>query len=283
MASMNALQATIEALAAAATEAPFSAEALDAISRLLDALEAGSVRAARRDDRGAWHAVAWVKQGILLAFRAGATVDMTPPGSPFRFFDRDTLPPQRLELARGVRVVPGGTAVRRGAYLAPGVVCMPPAYVNVGAWVGAESMVDSHALVGSCAQIGSRVHLSAAAQIGGVLEPVHAAPVVVEDGAFVGGNCGIYESTVVGREAVIAAGVILTRGTPVYDLVHETVYRAGGDQPLRIPAGAVVVPGARPVAGSWGRERGLSLQAPLIVKYRDAGTSAAVALEQALR
>src|SRR3712207_2382231 len=180
-------------------------------------------------------------------------VDMSPPGtgahSAFQFFDKHTVPPRALRLESQVRVVPGGSSIRRGTYLAPGVVCMPPMYVNVGAWVGAGTMVDSHALVGSCAQIGERVHLSAAAQIGGVLEPVNASPVVIEDEVIVGGNCGVYEGTVVRRRAVLAAGVILTRGTPVYDLVRETVYRGSADAPLEIPEGAVVVPGARRVAG----------------------------------
>jgi 2,3,4,5-tetrahydropyridine-2-carboxylate N-succinyltransferase len=182
-----------------------------------------------------------------------------------------------------VRVVPGGSSIRRGAYLAPGVVCMPPMYVNVGAWVGAGTMVDSHALVGSCAQIGERVHLSAAAQIGGVLEPVNASPVVIEDDVLVGGNCGVYEGTIVRAKAVLAAGVVLTRGTPVYDLVNERVYRGGADAPLEIPAGAVVVPGARRVAKGWGEEQGLSLQTPVIVKYRDERTDVATALEGWLR
>jgi 2,3,4,5-tetrahydropyridine-2-carboxylate N-succinyltransferase len=182
-----------------------------------------------------------------------------------------------------VRVVPGGSSVRRGAFVGAGVVCMPPMYINVGAYVGAGTMVDSHALVGSCAQVGERVHLSAAAQIGGVLEPVNATPVIVEDEAFVGGNCGVYEGTVIRRRAVLAPGVLLTRGTPVYDLVREKVYRAAGDKPLEIPEGAVVVPGTRRVAGDWAAAQGLSLAAPVIVKYRDASTDAATALEGSLR
>jgi len=259
------------------------------IARLLDALEQGTVRAAERSADGAWVAVPWVKQGILLGFRAGRMRDMTlvgatgDQGATFAFFDKDLFPPRALTLDDGVRVVPGGSAIRRGAYLAPGVVCMPPAYVNVGAHVGPGSMIDSHALVGSCAQVGARVHLSAAAQLGGVLEPVNAAPVVLEDDVVVGGNCGVYEGTVVRHGAVLGAGVTLTRGTPVFDLVREQVYRAAPGRPLEIPPGAVVVPGARRVRGAWGREHELALATPVIVKYRDERTDAATALEDALR
>jgi 2,3,4,5-tetrahydropyridine-2-carboxylate N-succinyltransferase len=260
------------------------ADAARAVAELLDALEQGAVRAAERGADGVWRAVPWVKQGILLAFRTGKVTDMSPAGaSPFHFADKDTLPTQAIPLERNVRVVPGGSTVRRGAHVGAGVVCMPPMYVNVGAWVGAGTMVDSHALVGSCAQVGERVHLSAAAQLGGVLEPVNATPVVVEDEAFVGGNCGVYEGTVVRRRAVLAPGVLLTRGTPVYDLVRERIYRAAGDAPLEIPEGAVVVPGARRAAGDWAAAQGLSLAAPVIVKYRDAATDAATALEASLR
>lgn len=257
------------------------------VDELLGALERGAVRAAERDADGAWHAVPWVKRGILLGFRVGRVVEMSlggHHGEPrFGFFDKHTYPPQPITIANGVRIAPGGSAVRRGAYLAPGVVCMPPMYVNVGAHVGAGTMIDSHALVGSCAQIGERVHLSAAAQIGGVLEPVNATPVVIEDDVLVGGNCGVYEGTIVRATAVLAAGVVLTRGTPVYDLVHERVHRADAGHPLEIPAGAVVVPGARRVGGGWGAEQGLSLQTPVIVKYRDERTDLATALEGWLR
>jgi 2,3,4,5-tetrahydropyridine-2-carboxylate N-succinyltransferase len=254
------------------------------VSALLSALERGEVRAAERGADGRWRAVAWVKQGILLGFRAGHVVDMSLGGkSSFRFFDKNLFPTQHIQQSQGVRIVPGGSTVRRGAYVARGVVCMPPMYINVGAYVAAGTMVDSHALVGSCAQIGERVHLSAAAQIGGVLEPVNAAPVIVEDDVFVGGNCGVYEGAVIRRRAVLASGVILTRGTPVFDLVRETVYRAQGEDPLEIPEGAVVVPGARQVSSAWGAAQGLSLHAPVIVKYRDEGTNASTALEQALR
>jgi 2,3,4,5-tetrahydropyridine-2-carboxylate N-succinyltransferase len=262
-------------------------DAEQVVETLLDALERGEVRAAERDADGRWNAVAWVKRGILLGFRVGRIVEMSiggHHGEPrFAFFDKHTFPPQPLTLSGGVRIVPGGSAVRRGAYLAPGVVCMPPSYVNVGAWVGSGTMVDSHALVGSCAQIGERVHLSAAAQVGGVLEPVNAAPVIIEDDVLIGGNCGVYEGTVVRKGAVLGAGVVLTRGTPVYDLVNERVYRGTAEQPLEIPEGAVVVPGARRVATGWGAEQGLSLQTPVIVKYRDERTDIATALEGWLR
>lgn len=262
-------------------------EARRIVSGLLDALEKGTVRAAAKDPAtGEWRAVPWVKRGILLGFRVGAIVDMSISGHDdvvLSFFDKDTYPPRRFEQADGVRLVPGGSSVRRGAYLAKGVVCMPPMYINVGAHVGAGTMIDSHALVGSCAQVGERVHLSAAAQLGGVLEPINAAPVVVEDDVVIGGNCGIYEGTVVRKRAVIGAGVILTRGTPVYDLERQVVLRAQAETPLVIPENAVVVPGARTVNDDWARAQGLSLQTPLIVKYRDEKTDAATALESWLR
>ncbi len=245
-------------------------------------LEQGEIRAARRDPDGGWHAVPWVKRAILLGFRIGRVVEM-PGQAPFHFLDKHTYPTRELRVEHQVRVVPGGSTIRRGAYVAPNVVCMPPMYINVGAYVGRGTMVDSHALVGSCAQIGERVHLSAAAQIGGVLEPINASPVIIEDDVIVGGNCGVYEGTVVRSRAVLGAGVILTRGTPVYDLVKETVHRATGDHPLIIPAGAVVVPGARRVTSDYGEALGLSLQTPVIVKYRDEKTDAATALEAWLR
>lgn len=263
-------------------------DAWDVVDELIRGLEAGVLRAAERDEHGAWNAVSWVKQGILLGFRIAQVVDMTAyvtEGAPARFFyfDKQTFPPRGFDLTDGVRIVPGGSAIRRGAYVAPGVVCMPPMYINVGAHVGPNTMVDSHALVGSCAQIGSRVHLSAGAQIGGVLEPVNAAPVIIEDDVLVGGNCGVYEGTVVRQRAVLAAGVVLTRGTPVYDLVNETVYRGSAERALEIPAGAVVVPGARGVKGKWAGEQQLSLQTPVIVKYRDEQTDLATTLEAWLR
>jgi 2,3,4,5-tetrahydropyridine-2-carboxylate N-succinyltransferase len=277
------LQARIEELAAIPAADALPPDVDHVVLRLLEALESGEIRSARKEDDGSWRAVRWVKQGILLAFRAGAVVDMSPPGGILRYFDKRTIPPRPLTLAHGVRVVPGGSSIRRGAYVAPGVVCMPPMFVNAGAWVGKGTMIDSHALVGSCAQIGERVHLSAAAQVGGVLEPVNAAPVIVEDEAVIGGNCGVYEGTVVRSRAVLAAGTVLTRGTPVFDLVNETVIRGSPDAPLEIPAGAVVVPGARAVTSGWGKELGLSLQTPVIVKYRDERTDLSTALESWLR
>jgi 2,3,4,5-tetrahydropyridine-2,6-dicarboxylate N-succinyltransferase len=278
---VDGLAARIETLAATPAGERLPPDAAAAVDELLDALEHGRVRAAQRDADGTWSAVAWVKRGILLGFRVGTIADMSVP--PFAFFDKHTYPPRDISPGDGVRIVPGGSAVRRGAYLAPGVVCMPPMYVNVGAYVGEGTMVDSHALVGSCAQVGARVHLSASAQIGGVLEPVNAAPVVIEDDVLVGGNCGVYEGTVVRRRAVLAAGVVLTRGTPIFDLVRETVYRSADGAPLEVPEGAVVVPGARAIRGGWGESQQLALQTPVIVKYRDERTDVATALEAWLR
>jgi len=246
-----------------------------AFEAFLGALEAGTARAATRDDAGQWHANAWVKTAILAGFRATATSEV--PGWPGPCFDRTAYPPRAFALADGVRLVPGGSAVRRGAYVAPGVVIMPPAYVNVGAFVDEGTMVDSHALVGSCAQIGKRVHLSAAAQVGGVLEPAGALPVVVEDEAFVGGLCGLFEGVVVRRRAVLAPGVTLTASTKIYDLVNER------EITREVPEGAVVVPGSRPASGMFAMQKRLSLSAPCIVKYRDDKTDAGTALEEALR
>jgi 2,3,4,5-tetrahydropyridine-2-carboxylate N-succinyltransferase len=281
------LESRIEELSARAEAGPPGVEAYRVLEELLEALEAGTVRSAERDADGRWRAVPWVKRGILLGFRFGQMVDMSVPssgeGRRFSFVDKHTFPPRRFHEQDGIRIVPGGSSIRRGAHLAKGVVCMPPMYVNVGAYIGVGTMVDSHALVGSCAQIGERVHLSAAAQIGGVLEPVNASPVVVEDDALVGGNCGVYEGTVVRRKAVLAAGVVLTRGTPVYDLVNERVLKGSADAPLEIPENAVVVPGARAVSSGWGSRHGLSLQTPVIVKYRDEKTDVATALEAWLR
>lgn len=281
--SRRGLESRIVRLAATPAGDELPADAASAVETLFTALERGELRAAERGTDGVWRAVPWVKRGILLAFRAGRLVDMSPAGSPFRFFDKHTVPAQALDIAQGVRVVPGGSTVRRGAHLARGVVCMPPMYVNVGAFVGEGTMIDSHALVGSCAQVGERVHLSAAAQVGGVLEPVGAAPVVIEDDVFVGGNCGVYEGTVVRERAVLASGVILTRAVPVFDLVRETVYRAAEGRPLEIPAAAVVVPGSRALRSGWGAEQGLALQTPVIVKYRDSATDASMTLEEWLR
>jgi 2,3,4,5-tetrahydropyridine-2-carboxylate N-succinyltransferase len=277
------LVARVEELAAIPAGESLPSDADQVVARVLDALESGDVRAARKDESDTWRAVHWVKRGILLAFRAGSVVDMSPAGGMLKFFDKGTIPPRPLSVSHGVRIVPGGSSIRRGAYVAPGVVCMPPMFVNAGAWVGKGTMIDSHALVGSCAQIGERVHLSAAAQVGGVLEPVNAAPVIIEDDVVVGGNCGVYEGTVVRARAVLAAGTVLTRGTPVFDLVNEKVIRGSAEAPLEIPAGAVVVPGARAVTTGWGKELGLSLQTPVIVKYRDERTDLSTALESWLR
>jgi 2,3,4,5-tetrahydropyridine-2-carboxylate N-succinyltransferase len=280
------LQAKIEKLCAAQPSATLNKSAVATFNDFLNALEEGDVRAAERV-QGVWRAVTWVKQGILFGFRIGRIVDMSVPakskGARMSFVDKSTFPARQFAVKEGIRVVPGGSSIRRGAYIAKGVICMPPMFVNVGAWVGAKTMIDSHALVGSCAQIGERVHLSAAAQIGGVLEPVNASPVVIEDDVLVGGNCGVYEGTVVRARAVLAAGVVLTRGTPVYDLVRERVLRGTATEPLEIPENAVVVPGARSVTAAWGAKHGLSLQTPVIVKYRDEKTDLATALEGWLR
>lgn len=261
---------------------PCPTDAQHVFDHAIALLERGEIRAARKDADGTWHAVAWVKRAILLGFRLGRVVEMST-SAPFHFFDKHTFPTRDFRLDHQVRIVPGGSTVRRGAYLAPSVVCMPPMFVNAGAYVGRGTMIDSHALVGSCAQIGEGVHLSAAAQVGGVLEPINASPVIIEDHVVVGGNCGVYEGTVVRTRAVLGAGVILTRGTPVYDLVKETVHRATADKPLEIPEGAVVVPGARRVSSAFGEREGLSLHTPVIVKYRDDKTDAATALEAWLR
>jgi len=251
------------------------------VARLLDALESGAVRAASPSPDG-WRVHPWVKRGLLLAFRCGVNVELS--ASPFHFRDRDTLPARDLSgAAWNVRIVPGGSTVRRGTYLGDGLVMMPPAFVNAGAYVGPGTMIDSHVLVGSCAQIGARVHLSAATQIGGVLEPPGAMPVIVEDGAFIGGGCGVYEGARVGREAVLAPGVILTRAITIFDAVNERTIEAGAGGTLAVPDRAVVVPGCRPARGAWSASHGLSLYAPVIVKYRDDKTDAAAALEEALR
>jgi len=273
------LRGEIEHLSAA--ENPDREAARQAVERLFDALGEGSIRAAQLGPSG-WEAVEWVKAGILLAFRVGQTARYSGPGQ--EYFDRDTLPLRKTEgVAENVRVVPGGTSVRAGSYLAPGVVIMPPAYINAGAYVGEGTMIDSHALVGSCAQIGARVHVSAGAQIGGVLEPIGLRPVVIEDEVVIGGNAGLFEETLVGRRAVIAPGVNLTASTPVYDLVKEAIYRSEPGSPLSVPAGAVVVPGSRPASGKLADSHGLQLYAPMIVKYRDDRTDASTALEEALR
>ena len=277
----ESLAGRIERYASTPAGQALPAGASELVAELLAALESGSIRSAERGADDVWRAVPWVKRGILLGFRVGTLVETNSEA--LSFVDKDTFPARRFTLADKVRLPTGGSSVRRGAYLAPGVACMPPMWVNVGAYVGEDTMIDSHALVGSCAQIGKRVHVSAAAQIGGVLEPVNASPVVVEDEALIGGNCGVYEGTIVRARAVLAAGVILTRGTPVFDLVKETVYKATADAPLEIPEGAVVVPGTRAIKSGWGAEQQLGLQAPIIVKYRDEKTDLATALEAWLR
>lgn len=279
--TVDLLRDEICALTAGAPDAADPARVRAAVDHLKRLLNAGTVRAAGPEGDG-WRVHAWVKEGILLGFRAGRLTDVSINGM-FRYFDKDTFPLRALDLADGVRVVPGGSSIRDGAFVAPGVVCMPPMYINVGAYVDAGTMVDSHALVGSCAQIGKRVHLSAGAQIGGVLEPVGAMPVIVEDDVFVGGNCGIYEGTRVRSGAVLAAGVVLTGGSTVYDLVHRSVLRRPPGGSLVIPPGAVVIPGSRPLDDPWARELGLHAASPVIVKYRDGRTDAATTLEGALR
>src|SRR5215813_3711836 len=244
-------------------------------------LNAGEVRAAERQGQQ-WHVNFWVKQGILLGFRMGRLENFSV-NNQFRFYDKHTYPLKRITIDSGVRVVPGGSSLRDGCFIARGVTCMPPMYVNVGAYVDEGTMIDSHALVGSCAQIGKRVHISAAAQIGGVLEPVGAVPVIIEDDVLVGGNCGVYEGTIVRERAVLAPGTVLTGSTPVYDLVRGEIYQRTSDGPLEIPAGAVVVSGARAVTTERGRDWGLSLYAAIIVKYRDEKTDTAVRLEDYLR
>ena len=281
---MTTLATDVESLVAAGKDADRGA-AREVFARLRAALSAGEVRAAEPDPTTptGWRVNAWVKQGILLGFRFGDVADVSADHGKWPFFDKDTLPLKRLAPGAGVRIVPGGSSVRDGAYLGRGVIAMPPMYINIGAYVGDESLVDSHALVGSCAQIGRRVHLSAAAQIGGVLEPVGALPVIVEDDVLVGGNCGVYEGAVVKRRAVLAAGTILTGSTPVYDLPNGRIIEPVPGQPLVIPEGAVVVPGSRPVTTGKGREWGLSVATPVIVKYRDEKTDARTALEQWIR
>ena len=275
------LREQIEALAAR-EDKRFSREDRAVFDDFKRALNRGEVRAAERDASGKWIVNTWVKEGLLLGFRLGAITDMSA-GESFKFFDKDTYPARPTTISDNVRIVPGGSTIRDGAYIAPGVVCMPPMFVNAGAYVDAGTMIDSHALVGSCAQIGRRVHISAAAQIGGVLEPVGAVPVIIEDDVLVGGNCGVYEGTIVRERAVLASGTILTGSTPVYDLVRGEIYQRKADGPLEIPAGAVVVPGARAVTTDRGREWGLSLYAAVIVKYRDEKTDTAVRLEDYLR
>jgi 2,3,4,5-tetrahydropyridine-2-carboxylate N-succinyltransferase len=275
------LREQIEALANRQTS-EFTAEDREVFAEFKQALNRGEVRAAEKTVNGEWSVNAWVKQGILSGFRIGKITEISKD-STLKFFDKDTYPLRPTTIAENIRIVPGGSSIRDGAYIAPNVVCMPPMYVNVGAYVDEATMIDSHALVGSCAQIGKRVHISAAAQIGGVLEPVGAVPVIIEDDVLVGGNCGVYEGTIVRERAVLATGTILTGSTPVYDLVRNEIYQRKADRPLEIPAGAVVVPGARNVQTEPGKSWGLSLYAAIIVKYRDEKTDRSVQLEDYLR
>lgn len=278
---MQSLKFSIERLAALG-EIEHNPDARPVFLEFREALTQGKIRAAEKGvdpaSPGRWVVHTWVKHGILLGFRLGELAEMG--GGGLSFVDKDTFPVRKFSVADRVRVVPGGSSVRMGAYVAPSVICMPPMFINVGAYVDEGTMVDSHALVGSCAQVGKRVHLSAAAQIGGVLEPVNAAPVIIEDDVLVGGNCGVYEGTLVRARAVLGAGTILTRSTPLYDLVRDTVYRATADSPLEVPEGAVVVPGSRAVKKS---AAGISLYTPVIVKYRDEKTDRGIELEEWLR
>ena len=276
------LERRIEATFAAGAAAVGDAQAEAAFLELRAALETGTLRSAAPDaaSRIGWRVNAWVKRGILLGFRLG---QLTSSGTDLTFIDKHTYPARRFSAADQVRIVPGGSSIRAGAFIASGVVCMPPMYINTGAYVDAGTMIDSHALVGSCAQVGKRVHISAAAQIGGVLEPVNASPVIIEDDALIGGNCGVYEGTILRQRAVLGAGVILTRSTPVYDTVRGEILRATAEAPLIIPAGAVVVPGSRPIQRGQGADWGLSLSTPVIIKYRDEKTELSLELEDLLR
>jgi 2,3,4,5-tetrahydropyridine-2-carboxylate N-succinyltransferase len=278
------LQQTIESLYAQGERAD-KAAARDAFFTLQRGLGRGEIRAAERDSSAptGWRVNTWVKQGILLGFRFGETVDVSADHGKWPFYDKDTMPLKRPGVDAGVRIVPGGSTIREGAFVAKSVVCMPPMYVNIGAYVDEGTLVDSHALVGSCAQVGRRVHLSAGAQIGGVIEPVGALPVIIEDDVLVGGNTGVYEGAVIKERAVIGAGVVLTASTPVYDLPRGIVIKPEGSQPLVVPAGAVVVPGARAVTVGAGRDWGLSLATPVIVKYRDDRTDTRTELEAWIR
>lgn len=265
------------------SKSDFTAEDREIFEQFKAALRRGEIRSAEKDAEGNWKANAWVKRGILLGFKMGGMVKMSKDTETFQFFDKETYPLRPTTLEDRVRIVPGGSTIRDGSYVAGSVVLMPPCYVNVGAYVDEGTMIDSHALVGSCAQIGKRVHLSAAAQIGGVLEPVNANPVVIEDDVLVGGNTGVYEGTIVRERAVLASGVILTRATPLFDLVNGKIHRSDGEKALEVPAGAVVVQGSRAVTSEQGREWGLSIYAPIIVKYRDEKTDASTKLEDYLR
>ncbi|HEX8566862.1 MAG TPA: 2,3,4,5-tetrahydropyridine-2,6-dicarboxylate N-succinyltransferase [Pyrinomonadaceae bacterium] len=276
------LKRKIEDLASA-NKMEFDADDRASFEEFRAALRNGEIRAAEKDSAGNWQTNAWVKRGILFGFKMGAMIEMSQETETLKFFDKETYPLRPMNLDDKIRIVPGGSSIRDGSFVAPGVVCMPPCYVNVGAYVEEGTMIDSHALVGSCAQIGKRVHISAAAQIGGVLEPINANPVIVEDDVLIGGNTGVYEGVIVREKCVLASGVILTGSTPVFDLVRGEIYKKTAEKPLEIPAGAVVVPGARAVTNEIGKNWGLSLYAPVIVKYRDDRTDAATKLEDYLR
>jgi 2,3,4,5-tetrahydropyridine-2,6-dicarboxylate N-succinyltransferase len=282
--ALAALRHEIEALFES-KPAEYSTEHRQMFEVFREQLNSGAVRAAEPDAAEAtgWRVNAWVKKGILLGFRIGGIVEVPSGTASWQFFDKSTYPLKRFSVQSGVRIVPGGSSVRDGCYVGRGVTCMPPMYINTGAWVGDGTMVDSHALIGSCAQIGRNCHISAASQIGGVLEPVGALPVIIEDDVLVGGNCGVYEGTVVKRRAVLGTGTILNRSTPLYDLVHGTIHRATGDQPLVVPEEAVVVAGSRAVTSGVGKDWGISLYTPVIVKYRDSLTDTKIQLEDWLR
>ncbi|GAB1429295.1 2,3,4,5-tetrahydropyridine-2,6-dicarboxylate N-succinyltransferase [Ignavibacteria bacterium] len=280
--NMQSLQERIETLYdITAEDLRLRKELPQLFSDFTAALERGVVRAAEQDKDGLWQVNQWVKRGIILLFRAGVLTDISMGGFPF--FDKSTLPLRSFSIADGVRIVPGGSAVRAGSHVANGVICMPPMYINIGAYIDEGSMIDSHALVGTCAQIGKRVHISAAAQIGGVLEPAGARPVIVEDDVMIGGNCGVYEGVTIRRRAVLGSGVILNSSTAVFDVIKERVLRSSADSPLEIPEGAVIIPGSRPLDTVFGRAHGLSTITPIIIKYRDEKTDAKTALESALR
>ena len=278
------LQEQIESLFDA-PPAAYTTEHHSLFTSFKSSLNCGTIRAAEPDlsSPTGWRTNAWVKKGILLGFRMGSIVDMSVDSAKLPFFDKSTYPLHSFSAADGIRIVPGGSSIRDGVHIARGVICMPPMFVNVGAFVGENTMIDSHALVGSCAQIGRNCHISAGSQIGGVLEPVGALPVIIEDDVLVGGNSGIYEGTIVKRRAVLGTGTILNRSIPVYDLVRDVVYSAGGDQPLIIPEDAVVIPGSRAVSHPAGKKWGLSLSCAVIVKYRDAKTGSRIQLEDFLR
>ena len=278
------MQAEIEALFDA-KPATYTDDNFLLFERFKQALNTGAIRSAQPDaaEKTGWRVNAWVKKGILIGFRMGGIVDMSINAERQPWFDKSTFPVQHITADRGVRIVPGGSSIRDGCYIGKGVTCMPPMFVNAGSWVGDGTMIDSHALVGSCAQVGSNCHISAAAQIGGVLEPVGALPVIIEDEVLMGGNTGVYEGTVVKRRAVLGSGVILNRSTPVYDLVQGGIHKATDDQPLIIPEDAVVVAGSRAITQGKGREWGLSVYTPIIVKYRDSKTDSRIQLEDLLR